>query len=146
MAISDGSKIKIAIACQGGGSQTAFTAGALKAIVDRHIGREFEIVSISGTSGGAVCATLLWFSYWNHDQTLWGRLIDFWKGGRWFLLFETNFTSLPVETFAAPIISTGRSGRGPRAAIRSKSICFRSAAGKSVNVWRQVGRVGAATR
>ena len=28
------SKTKIAIACQGGGSQTAFTAGVLKALFD----------------------------------------------------------------------------------------------------------------
>jgi len=51
---------KIAIACQGGGSRTAFTAGVLKALVDRDVGREFEVASISGTSGGVVCAALLW--------------------------------------------------------------------------------------
>jgi transposase InsO family protein len=46
-------KIKIAIACQGGGSQTAFTAGALKALCDGRLRDEFEVVGISGTSGGA---------------------------------------------------------------------------------------------
>ncbi len=30
-------KAKIAIACQGGGSQTAFTAGALKALFDNKV-------------------------------------------------------------------------------------------------------------
>jgi predicted patatin/cPLA2 family phospholipase len=45
-------KTKIAIACQGGGSQTAFTAGALKALCEARIADEFEIVSMSGTSGG----------------------------------------------------------------------------------------------
>jgi predicted acylesterase/phospholipase RssA len=45
-------KKKIAIACQGGGSQTAFTAGALKALCEERIADEFEIVSMSGTSGG----------------------------------------------------------------------------------------------
>ena len=48
-------KTKIAIACQGGGSQTAFTAGALKALCEAGIADEFEIVSMSGTSGG-LCA------------------------------------------------------------------------------------------
>jgi len=50
------SKLKIAIACQGGGSQTAFTAGALKTLCEARIGQEFDVVGISGTSGGAVCA------------------------------------------------------------------------------------------
>ena len=49
--------MKVAIACQGGGSHTAFTAGVLKRLVrdDRN-----EIVALSGTSGGAVCAFLVW--------------------------------------------------------------------------------------
>src|SRR6185369_12205708 len=54
-------KTKIAIACQGGGSQTAFTAGALKALCEAQVADEFEIVSMSGTSGGAVCAVLVWY-------------------------------------------------------------------------------------
>ena len=37
-------------------------------------------------------------------------------------LLDTNFANLPVETLAAPTISTGRSVRGPDAAISSKSI------------------------
>jgi len=48
-------KTKIAIACQGGGSQTAFTAGVLKALCEAHLQDEFDFVSISGTSGGALC-------------------------------------------------------------------------------------------
>ncbi len=56
-------QIKIAIACQGGGSQTAFTAGAVKALIEAQAGeagKEFKTVGISGTSGGAVCAALVW--------------------------------------------------------------------------------------
>lgn len=48
-------KPKIAIACQGGGSGTAFTAGVLKALFENKIHDKFEIVSLSGTSGGAIC-------------------------------------------------------------------------------------------
>ena len=33
-------KTRVAIACQGGGSQTAFTAGALKALCETDIGDE----------------------------------------------------------------------------------------------------------
>jgi NTE family protein len=52
----NGSK-RVAIACQGGGSHTAFTAGALKRLLgdDR-----YEVVGLSGTSGGAICALLAW--------------------------------------------------------------------------------------
>ena len=44
-------KQKIAIACQGGGSQTAFTAGVLKAFFDHNIHHDKQIVGLTGTSG-----------------------------------------------------------------------------------------------
>jgi NTE family protein len=50
---------RIAIACQGGGSHTAFTAGVLAGLLAR-LPEEVEVVALSGTSGGAVCATLAW--------------------------------------------------------------------------------------
>jgi len=71
-------KTKIAIACQGGGAETAFTAGALQALFEAGIEKEFEIVSIGGTSGGAVCASLVWYALQNGDQPVWQRLVDFW--------------------------------------------------------------------
>ena len=75
------SRIKVAIACQGGGSQTAFTAGALKALTEARpqIGHEIDVVGISGTSGGAVCAALQWYSFSRGDRPVWKRLIDFWQ-------------------------------------------------------------------
>jgi NTE family protein len=54
----DGKK-RIAIACQGGGSHTAFTAGALKRLLSDE---RYEFVALSGTSGGAVCALLAWYA------------------------------------------------------------------------------------
>ncbi len=72
-------KLKIAIACQGGGSQTAFTAGALKTLCQAQIHEEFEVVGISGTSGGALCATLLWYSYMKGERPVWERMMAFWK-------------------------------------------------------------------
>ncbi len=60
--------IKVAIACQGGGAQTAFTAGALAYLLTEFANAkqqgehpQFEIVALSGTSGGAVCASLAWW-------------------------------------------------------------------------------------
>jgi NTE family protein len=72
-------KTKIAIACQGGGSQTAFTAGALKTLIDARREEEFEVVGISGTSGGALCAALVWYAHVKKEQPRWGRLMAFWR-------------------------------------------------------------------
>jgi NTE family protein len=51
-----GNKKRVAIACQGGGSHTAFTAGVLKGLLRSGLLQEHEVVALSGTSGGAVCA------------------------------------------------------------------------------------------
>jgi NTE family protein len=72
-------KAKIAIACQGGGSQTAFTAGALKALFDNKVQDYFNIVSLSGTSGGAICAFFIWYALKKGDSVVWKRMIDFWE-------------------------------------------------------------------
>jgi NTE family protein len=50
---------RVAIACQGGGSHTAFTAGVLQELF-QNLPSNVEIVAISGTSGGAICAALAW--------------------------------------------------------------------------------------
>ena len=71
--------IKVAIACQGGGSQTAFTAGVLKALGEAQAGKQFEFTAISGTSGGTLCATLIWYALRKHETPVWKRLIEFWR-------------------------------------------------------------------
>ena len=50
---------RVAIACQGGGSHTAFTAGVLEGLL-ANLPEEVDIVALSGTSGGALCASLAW--------------------------------------------------------------------------------------
>ncbi len=59
---------RIAIACQGGGINAAFTYGALRRILaDRRChragsgGAPFEIMALSGTSAGALCAFMTWY-------------------------------------------------------------------------------------
>jgi NTE family protein len=71
-------KTKVAIACQGGGSQTAFTAGVRKALCESHLRDEFEFVGLSGTSGGALCATLVWYALRKGEHPARRRLIEFW--------------------------------------------------------------------
>lgn len=77
------SKQKIAIACQGGGSQTAFTAGVLSTFFEKDLHHQKQIVSLSGTSGGAVCAALAWYGLLKSasgDPTpIQKRIKDFWE-------------------------------------------------------------------
>lgn len=70
---------RIAIACQGGGSHTAFTAGALRGIF-RNLPETYEIVGMSGTSGGAICALLAWSCLLRNDRDQAIELLDaFWQ-------------------------------------------------------------------
>lgn len=56
---SDDEPTRVAIACQGGGSHTAFTAGVLKGLLPE-LEPEYELVGLSGTSGGALSAFAAW--------------------------------------------------------------------------------------
>jgi NTE family protein len=53
-------KPRVAIACQGGGSHAAFTAGALSRLLEPDFAERYELAALSGTSGGAMCAALAW--------------------------------------------------------------------------------------
>jgi NTE family protein len=50
---------RVAVACQGGGSHTAFTAGVLEGLLG-DLPEDVDVVALSGTSGGAICAALAW--------------------------------------------------------------------------------------
>jgi NTE family protein len=79
---------RVAIACQGGGSHTAFTAGVLKRLL-LAAPDSYRVVGISGTSGGAVCATLAWYALCDDDPEGAAALLDrFWT---------ENSASGPVE-------------------------------------------------
>ena len=94
---ADGEPAKVAPACQGGGSQTAFTAGAIKGLVE-HRAENVEVVSISGASGGAVCATLVWYSFWKGEQPIWKRLIELWKDNTARNRAEDNLNRFIIES------------------------------------------------
>jgi NTE family protein len=59
---------RIAIACQGGGSHTAFTAGVLKRLLTDDAVAGYDLVGLSGTSGGAICALLAWYGLAAGDE------------------------------------------------------------------------------
>ena len=70
----------MAIACQGGGSHTAFTAGVLKRLLRTEELKQYEVVGLSGTSGGAVCALLAWHNLLRGDAAGAAEALDaFWR-------------------------------------------------------------------
>ncbi len=70
---------RVAIACQGGGSHTAFSAGVLQGLLNR-LPEEVDVVALSGTSGGAMCAALAWDGLVRGDAHLASdKLQKFWE-------------------------------------------------------------------
>ena len=73
----------LAIACQGGGSHTAFTAGVLDTFLRAGVQKQYRLVGLSGTSGGGICAALAWWALVNPDPPTEGDpfrgILDFWK-------------------------------------------------------------------
>ncbi|HZC61058.1 MAG TPA: patatin-like phospholipase family protein, partial [Streptosporangiaceae bacterium] len=81
---------RVAIACQGGGSHTAFTAGVLKRLLGADELDGYHVAGLSGTSGGAVCALLAWYALRDDDPVRAGHLLEeFWAD---------NSARGPVET------------------------------------------------
>ncbi len=70
---------RLAIACQGGGSHTAFTAGVLKRIL-KDLPEKYEIMALSGASGSAICALLAWYGLLQNDREKAVKLLEsFWE-------------------------------------------------------------------
>ncbi|MEY7849920.1 patatin-like phospholipase family protein [Natrarchaeobius sp. A-rgal3] len=62
-------RTQVAIACQGGGSHTAFTTGVLRTLLSElDWAEEYELVGISGTSGGAFNALAVWYGLVTADE------------------------------------------------------------------------------
>jgi NTE family protein len=74
-----GRRARVAIACQGGGSHTAFTAGVLQGMMT-NLPDDVDVVALSGTSGGAICAALAWDGFLRNDpQRAVRQLAGFWR-------------------------------------------------------------------
>jgi NTE family protein len=67
---------RVAIACQGGGSHTAFTAGVLKGLFERWDSTRHELVGISGSSGGAFNALAAWYGLVTEGEDRAVELLD----------------------------------------------------------------------
>src|SRR5215213_1357762 len=107
---AQGKSRKVAIACQGGGSHTAFTAGVLQRLLRAEELKRYEVVGLSGTSGGAVCALLAWHNLLRGDAAGAAEALDaFWRDNSatapheqiinsWVLWASSlqNFVTMPV--------------------------------------------------
>jgi NTE family protein len=71
---------RVAIALQGGGSHAAFSAGVLAHLLSSERRHQFRLVALSGTSGGAMCASLVWRGLVSGGpEQACERLLGFWR-------------------------------------------------------------------
>jgi NTE family protein len=118
---NENGKKRIAIGCQGGGVHSAFGAGALKRLLREE---QHEVVALSGTSGGAICAFLAWYallesegaqaadkaaelldSYWrdNSANDLYARYLNDWTV--WMSRVEGATALVEVSPYDSPLSS-----------------------------------------
>jgi NTE family protein len=114
---------KIAIACQGGGSQCAFVAGALETLLARGVQDRFRIVGLSGTSGGALTAAAAWNALLarehGSDVSVPDRIIGLWKD----LSAQTPREKL-LDGACTQMVRLAEHGRIPTFASSPSSVMF----------------------
>jgi len=103
--MSEQNPTKVAIACQGGGSHTAFTAGVLKELL-REWDDEYELVGISGTSGGAFNALAAWYGLVTADEDRAIELLD----AIWEDLSASSFSDRFMNNFVVSLSRLGSTG------------------------------------
>jgi NTE family protein len=96
---------KIAIGCQGGGMHAAFEVGVLTEILkDIRDTKQIELIGLSGTSAGALCALMVWYGLapkagkpGSADEAI-DSLNDFWEA---FVASTGAETALNLLTYGA---------------------------------------------
>ncbi len=115
---------RIAIACQGGGSQCAFVAGVLKTLLNADVHRRFHIVGLSGTSGGAITAALAWVGLLRQAQgdptPIEKRILDCWHD----LTAQTPI-EIMLDSMCVQLVRLHESGMMPSIASSPSSPMFR---------------------
>jgi NTE family protein len=97
---------KVAVACQGGGMHAAFEVGVLTEILKHQSEqKKFDVVGLSGTSAGALCAMMVWYGLIKKENGKDGseisaiqKLNDFWDQ---FVAKTPAETALNMFTFGA---------------------------------------------
>lgn len=104
---------KVAIACQGGGTHAAFGAGVLLHLFGPEARERFRVVALSGTSGGAMSAALIWRGLVSSgpDEAT-ERLLGFWRtieatdaADAWINFWDVWAANLPVTVNMSPYAS-----------------------------------------
>lgn len=114
---------KIAIACQGGGSQCAFVAGALKTLLARGVQDRFHIVGLSGTSGGALTAATAWNGLLRGRQdqpSVSDRIVALWKD-----LSARTPREVFLDGFCTQMLRLAEQGMVPTVASSPSTLSFR---------------------
>lgn len=115
---------RIAIACQGGGSQCAFVAGALKALFAQGLPYRYRITGLSGTSGGALTAAVAWYGLLKQakgDRTpVEDRIVACWQD----LSAQTPFEVM-FDRFGVAMLRLAERGVLPTVALSPSSVRFR---------------------
>jgi NTE family protein len=127
---------RIAIACQGGGSQCAFVAGALKGLFARGVHDRVDIVGLSGTSGGAFTAALAWMGLLEQGAgdhvDIGGRILDCWRD-----LSAQTPQEMMLDGVCVGLLRLAERGWIPSVAMSPSSLQFQL---WSHLVARQIGR------
>jgi len=103
--MSDDDPTKVAIACQGGGSHTAFTAGVLRKLL-REWDDDYQLVGISGSSGGAFNALATWYGLVTGDEETAVELL----GNLWEDLAATDVSDRMLNTWVSSMSRLEASG------------------------------------
>jgi len=108
--------VKVAIGCQGGGMHAAFGVGVLTEVLkDLEHKNRFELIGLSGTSAGALCAVMTWYGLASNGKRKGSpheasrQLNDFWDQfvattGPEKLLNMFTFGLMRVEEFEVPVL------------------------------------------
>lgn len=95
---------KIAVGCQGGGMHAAFEIGVLTEILKDCGEEKFDLVGVSGTSAGALCALMVWYGLApkngkpGSESAAIDKLVHFWDH---FVAETPGETLLNLFTFGA---------------------------------------------
>jgi len=104
---------RVAIACQGGGSHTAFTAGVLRELLAQWDDERYQLVGISGTSGGAFNALGFWYGFVTEGPerageivgSLWDDLATDGAADRWMNNWVRTASKLESAGYPLPAVS-----------------------------------------
>src|SRR5688572_31450552 len=103
------SRKTVAIACQGGGSHAAFTAGVLQTLLREEAAGDYTIAGFSGTAGGALSALVAWYGLLigGPDDSV--RLLqDLWRDNAAALPYEKLQNDWTLAAVRSPVEVKGR--------------------------------------